>query len=89
MIRITSLLTNSKNPFSDGALTILANLAEGVPYSMVYFSEKLLHYALDKNKKIITEKITLEFIETLKLNKINFAKIMIWNYLSNILFPPI
>ena len=75
MIRITPLLTSSKNPFSEESLNILANLAEGVPYSMVYFSEKLLHYALDKNKKDIDKDTTTSFIETLNLKQFGFTSL--------------
>ena len=75
LIRITPLLTGSKNPFDEESLNVLTNLADGVPYSMVYFSEKLLHYALDKNKKEINKEITMEFIETLKLKQFSFASL--------------
>ena len=75
MIRIMPLLINSKNPFSEESLEILANLADGVPYSMVYFSEKLLHYALNNDKKEIDKKTTQEFIETLKLKQLGFTSL--------------
>lgn len=75
LIRITPLLTGSKNPFSEESLNILASLAEGVPYSMVYFAEKLLHYALDNDKKEIDKDTTLAFIDSLKLKQIGFASL--------------
>jgi len=75
LIRMLPLLTKSKNPFNEESLEILANLAEGVPYSMVYFSEKLLHYALDKDKKDIDKTLTLDFIRTLKLRQFSFSSL--------------
>jgi DNA-binding transcriptional ArsR family regulator len=76
LIRITPLLlVSGKHPFSDEALKLLANLSDGVPYSMVYFSEKLLHYALDKDKKYIDETLTKEFIETLQLRQFSLSSL--------------
>jgi len=76
LIRITPLLLRGRiNPFNEESLNILSNLSDGVPYSMVYFSEKLLHYALDNNKKEIDELITNNFIDSLKLKQFSFPSL--------------
>lgn len=76
LIRVAPLLNKSRNnPFSEESLEMLSNLADGVPYSMVYFSEKLLHYALDNNKKEIDGIITNQFIESLKLKQFGFTSL--------------
>lgn len=76
LIRIAPLLMGRrKNPFSEESLKILANLADGVPYSMVYFSERLLHYALDNNKKEINGDETKEFITNFNLKQFSFTSL--------------
>jgi Cdc6-like AAA superfamily ATPase len=73
MIRMTPLLTGANYPFDEKSLDLIANLSDGVPFSMVYFSEKLLHYALDNKSKKIDEELTKRFIDTLELKQLNLS----------------
>lgn len=76
MIRMApTLLKSGGYPFDENALGTLADISDGVPYSMVYFSEKMLHYALDNNKKLIDSGLVEEYIHTLKLNQFNLKDI--------------
>lgn len=74
-IRLAPIVIGERYPISDGALALLANVADGVPYTMVYFAEKLLHHALDKKKVQIDEDLTKEFIGTLGLRQFNLGNL--------------
>jgi len=74
-MRINQFIIGKNQPFTEDSLEVLADYADGIPYSMVYFSEKLLHFALDKNVKVIDKLLTEEFIKTLQSKKFNFTSI--------------
>jgi len=71
--RVDVAKTGTSSPFTDDSLKCLASLSDGVPYSMVYFAEKLLHFALDNKFKTLDRKKTEEFIRTLKLKKFDIS----------------
>lgn len=60
--RVAPYCIKGVSPFDDKALELLAEIASGVPYSMIYFSEKILQHALDKGESRITEELVHEFI---------------------------
>jgi len=71
--RIRDSLISKQSPFSDSSLLLMANFSEGIPYSMVYFCEKLIHFALDNNLKEIGEESTRNFIEELNIKKFDIT----------------
>jgi len=73
--RIKDCLIDNQNPFEGESLNIMAKFSEGVPYSMVYFCEQLLHFSLNKNKKKIDSEITNKFINELNLKKFDMTSL--------------
>ncbi len=70
----TTLIKDKKNPFTIESLNYLAKVSEGVPYTIVYFCEKILHSLLDNNISIVDEEIAREFIKKANLRRFDISK---------------
>lgn len=66
---------DGESPFSKQSLERLAHYSKGVPYSMVNYCEKILHFCLDKKYDKITPRIVDEFMNTLSIKKIDMLGI--------------
>lgn len=60
-----------ESPFNKAALERIAHYSDGVPYTMVYYTEKVLHYCLDKKCKKINPEVIDNFINSLNIKKID------------------
>jgi len=69
-----SLLAKRERPFSEESLIYLAKVSEGVPYTMVYFCEKMLHHLLDNNLSFANEDVTKKFVKSLNLKKFDISR---------------
>jgi DNA-binding CsgD family transcriptional regulator len=69
-----ALITNKSSPFTIDSLNYLAKVSDGVPYTAVYFCERMLHHLLNNNLSIANEQVTREFIKNAKLRKFDISK---------------
>jgi len=63
------------SPFTDNGVKALVGLSYGVPFTLVYFSEKILHFTVKVGEKMIDSELVRKFVKEHGIHKSDIERL--------------